>query len=251
MKKLIVLCASIASLSAYADDDTAVTPYRPSVSSPAQLPASGQLELELGGLRSKSTDTRRDSLPYQFKLAFSKEWGILLGGEAQVVMHNADGSRDRGVGDTNLVLKRAFALDDTTALGAELGVKLPTANAIIGNGKNDVVINTILSKDIESLHIDANINATRLGFAEAGTGRIQTGLSASFSMPLDERWGAIAEISGTRRRGAPVTSQLLFAATFSPTKRMTVDFGIARGLARASQDWSFFTGIVLPVAKLW
>ncbi|MBC7501929.1 MAG: transporter [Herminiimonas sp.] len=251
MKKLLFLCASLISLAAYADDETAVTPYRPSVSSPAQLPVAGQLELELGWLQSKSSDMKRDSIPYQFKLAFNKEWGILLGGEAHVLMRNTDGSRDRGFGDTNVVLKRAFVVDDTTALGAELGVKLPTANAVIGSGKSDVTINAILSKEIQTVHMDANVNVTRLGLVESGTARLQTGLSTSFSMPLDERWGATAEVSGTHRSGVPNARQFLLAATFSPTKRMTIDFGVIKGLTQASQDWSFFSGIVLPIAKLW
>lgn len=96
------------SLSAFAADDDAITPYRPSVSNSAQLPLPGQLELELGGLSGKSADTRRDSLPYLFKLAFNSQWGALLGGEAVVSARDDSGNRVHGVGDTSVVLKRAF-----------------------------------------------------------------------------------------------------------------------------------------------
>ena len=65
--------ASMADTAADGDVADAITPYRPSVSSPAQLPLAGQLEFELGGLRTRSPDARRSSLPYQFKLAFSPE----------------------------------------------------------------------------------------------------------------------------------------------------------------------------------
>ena len=61
-----------------------VSPYRPSVSNSAQLPAPGQLEFEFGGLRQRSADTRRSSTPYLFKLAFDQAWGVLIGGEAHV-----------------------------------------------------------------------------------------------------------------------------------------------------------------------
>lgn len=52
-----------------------ITPYRPSVSSPAQLPAAGQIEFEFGGLQQRADDARRSAKPSLFKLAFTKEWG--------------------------------------------------------------------------------------------------------------------------------------------------------------------------------
>jgi hypothetical protein len=228
-----------------------VTPYRPSVSSPAQLPAPGQLELELGGLRNKAGDSRRDSLPWLAKLALSDEWGVLLGGEARVVSREA-GVRDSGVGDTLLVLKRAWAASgDTRAGGIEFGVKLPTANDAIGSGKADYTLNFIESLELGSVHNDINLNLTRLGVAEPGSSRTQLGLSAAFSMPLAEQWGATAELSGTHRSGVPNTAQLLGAVTFSPSKRLTFDLGAARGLRPSPHGTSFFAGVVFPITQLW
>ena len=73
---LLCLCTAASTVHAQAADD-AVTPYRPSVSSPAQLPVPGQLELELGGLQTRLDDDRRASLPYTFKLAFNEAWGVV------------------------------------------------------------------------------------------------------------------------------------------------------------------------------
>lgn len=234
-----------------AEDAPPVLPYRPSVSSPAQLPAPGQLELELGGLASRDGGARRASLPYTLKLAFSETWGVLLGGEARVSDREQGAPRLRGAGDTVLVLKRAWALGEGSALGLELGAKAPTARDGIGSGRADYSVNGIASRDFGSVHMDANLNLTRIGGAEPGLGRVQTGASASFSLPLDERWGATAELAGTRRSGAPGTAQLLLAAAYSPHPRLTIDFGLARGITRASPDWQFFSGIVLPLAKIW
>ena len=86
---------------------------------------------------SKTDDTRRASLPYTFKLAFTPEWGVLLEGEGIVRARDDTGRRETGVGDTTVVLKRAFLLDSATALGLELGWKLPTAKDSIGSGKSD------------------------------------------------------------------------------------------------------------------
>ncbi len=234
-----------------ADDDDGVSPYRPSVSTPAQLPKPGQLEFEFGGLSARTGSARRDSLPYQFKLAFSKEWGVLLGGDAYVSARDDTGNRVRGAGDTNLVLKRAFEIDDATAFGVELGVKLPSAKDTIGSGKADYTTNGIFSKDFGKLHMDANLNFTRLGAIDPDTGRVQTGWSASFSHPLSDKWGGTVELSGTHRSGVQNTAQLLGAVTYNVSKKLVIDFGVARGLTGASQDWSFFAGAVFPIAKLW
>lgn len=251
LKLLTALALVALAAPSRAQDAAGVSPYRPSVSSPAQLPLAGQLELELGGLTSKGDGAHRNSLPYALKLAFNERWGVLLGGEAQVSARDASGQRARGVGDTTLVLKRAFLVDDATAFGLELGAKAATAKQPVGSGKSDYNLNGIFSKDALGVHMDLNWNLTELGDHEAGTGRVQNGLSASFSAPLTEKCGATAELSGTRRSGAEHAAQLLLAATYAPTKRLVFDAGLARGLSRASPDWSLFGGVVLPLARLW
>jgi len=231
-------------------DDDAITPYRPSVSSPAQLPLPGQIEVELGGLHARSDDARRSSLPYALKLAFTKEWGVVIGGEAHVWAHD-DAGRAQGPGDTLLVLKRAWLVDDATELGVELGAKLPTANDSIGSGRADYTLNTIFSRDIGPVHMDANLNSTRLGAFDDGTGRTQFGASASFSGALSDHWGLTGELSGTHRSGTPNSSQLLAAVTYSPSKRLTFDVGIARAVRPTPATTQVFAGVVFPLAKLW
>jgi hypothetical protein len=130
------------------------------VSSLAQLPTPGQLEFEDGALSTRSDGDRRDSLPVLFKLAFSEQWGLLVGGDAYVAARDGDGARTRGFGDTNLILKRAFVVDSATAFGLELNAKMPTARNGIGSGSADYEMNTIFSKDIGKVHMDANANLT-------------------------------------------------------------------------------------------
>ncbi len=251
MKMPLAAALCLLPLFCMAEDGPPITPYRPSVSSPAQLPAAGQLELELGGLSSKSDDGRRNSLPYALKLGFNEQWGIVLVGEAYVSAPDGNGGRGRGIGDTLFVLKRAFVLDEGSALGLELGAKAPTAKDSIGSGRADYSLNGIYSRDMGSVHMDANLNATRLGADDAGTGRVQTGLSASFSTPVNQQWGLTGEWSGTRRSGAASTAQVLVAVSYSPSKRLTMDFGAAHGLNSATPNWAFFSGMVLPLAQLW
>jgi hypothetical protein len=230
-----------------AEEQANVKPYRPSVSNPAQLPAPGQLELELGGLTADTGRLRRDSLPYLFKYAFSSEWGLLVGGDAWVHDRQAGGS---GFGDTDVILKRAFLVDDATAFGLEFGPTLPTAPTPVGSGKADWRLNTIYSKDLGPLHVDMNLNVTRLGMPDPGASRILSGASASFSVELDRHWSATWELSGTRNSGAASTAQFLAALSYAPTKRIAIDAGFAKGLNPASPDWSLFGGLVVPLAKL-
>ena len=245
------LVAALSAGAARADgDDDAITPYRPSVSSPAQLPVPGQLEFELGGLHARSDGARRSSLPYQLKLAFSPEWGLLLGGEAHVWSHD-DSGRAQGLGDTTLVLKHAWLVDDATAFGMELGAKRPTANDSIGSGKADFTLNTIFSRDLGPVHMDANLNATRLGVFDDGTGRTQFGASASFSGALSDHWGLTGELSGTHRSGTPNGTQVLAAVTYSPSRRLTFDIGVARAFRPTPATTQLFAGVVFPLAKLW
>ena len=231
-----------------------IAPYRPSVSSPAQLPAPGQVEFEFGGLQQRSDGARRRSTPYLFKLAFTNEWGLLIGGEARVWQRELalpQSDRAQGLGDTTLTLKRAWIVDDASAFGVELGVKLPTANDTIGSGKTDWSLNTIYSRDFGSVHMDANLNALRLGLADAGTSRTQLGASVSLSTALSEHWGITGELSGTRRSGAEHGTQVLTALTWSPSKLLTIDMGLARAVRPSPATTSLFAGLVFPLAKLW
>ncbi len=234
-----------------AKEDYAITAYRPSVSSPAQLPKAGYLELEFGGLSTKTDSAKRNSTPYGLKLAFNEQWGAVITGEAIVQTDDGQGNRVYGFGDTLVVLKRAFTLDDDTAFGIEAGAKLPTAKDTIGSGEADYSINSIFSHDFGAIHMDANFNLTHVGFVNDGESSIQKGEAASFSYTLNKKIGLIAELSGVQRSGTSSTLQLLTAFTYSPSKLLTFDMGIAKGLNGTSQDYSVFFGAVLPVAKLW
>lgn len=249
-KSVTLLLLGALWLPAHAADEGGVTPYRPSVSTPAQLPLAGQLEFELGGLASNNPDGRYNSLPYTFKYAFNREWGVLLEGEA-FVSAPTDNGRVHGFGDTLLVLKRAFNVADATAFGLELAARLPTAPNGTGSGNTDWTINAIYSQDFgKNLHMDLNLNETRLGAPDPGAARMQTGLSGAFSHPLDEHWTATWELSGTRNSGAASTAQVLGALSYAPNPDLVIDVGLAHGLNPGSPKWSFFTGMVVPLARL-
>jgi len=238
---------------AHADGAPSVTPYRPSVSTPAALSAPGWLEVEAGIQSSGAVDpTRRETLPYTLKLAFTPDWGIRVGGDAIVRQRNADGTADHGLGDTSLVLKRRFAVNDASAFGLELGVKFPTARGALGSGHTDAGLNGIYSSDFApDWHVDVNLAATRLGGADPGASAWQKGWAASLSRNLSDKWSAGFELSGTRRGGADSTSQALVSTSYSISPAAVVDFGVSKGLNSASGGWSVFSGITFLAARLF
>jgi hypothetical protein len=235
-----------------ADELPAVVPYRPSVSTPAALSAPGWVEVEAGLQRSRGDGSRRDSLPYTFKLAFTPDWGIRIGGDAVVREVDASGASRRGFGDTSAVLKRRFAIDDASAFGLEAGVKFATARNGLGSGHADYGLNGIYSSDFATdWHADVNLNATRMGDRTPGVSTVQQGWAMSVSRALNEKWGVGGELSGTHRGGTPSTSQFLVSTSYSASPQVVFDAALARGLNDASGGWTFMTGVTFLAWRLF
>ena len=235
-----------------ASDDPTATPYRPTVSTPANLSEPGWLELEIGGQHINGGETaKRDSIPATLKYAFTPDWGIRVGGDALIRQKNTDGSTVSGIGDTSFILKRRFALDENTAFGLEGGVNLPTAKDGLGHGKTDYLLTGIYSANLGPYHTDLNLSAIRLGQVGDGESRLQTAWAAGFSRPIDDHWGIVGELSGTLRKGSPSTAQFLVAASYNYSKRIVFDAGTAVGLNRALPDWTLFAGMTMLIGKIY
>ena len=247
----LALTLAIWAAQAETGEPPSATPYRPSVSTPAALSKPGWLEIEAGGLRAGGGGARRDSLPLTFKLAFAPDWGVRFVGEAWVQQTDPTGQRQTGGGDTAVVLKRRFAVDDASAFGLEFGATLPTASAGIGSGKSDTSVTGIYSADLGPYHTDLNIGFTRVGQIAVGEGRTQTLWAASLSKSLNDRWGLVGEFSGTHRAGVPITSQFLFAASYNFSKALVFDAGVARSTRSNGPEWSAFAGFTWLAARIF
>jgi len=248
----IAIAANAHAAEGSGDEAPQATPYRPSVATPAQLSAPGWLEVEAGGLPARFVDgTKRDSLPVTLKLAFTPDWGVRVSTDAWARLSEADGTRTSGGGDTAVVVKRRFAVDDASAFGLEGTVSFPTAKTGLGSGGTDVSLTGIYSVDLPAgLHADFNLEATRLQRVDAGTGHVQWLWAASLAKTIDERWGVTVEPSGTRRQGADGTAQLLGAVTFNASRRVVLDAGLARSLRHGERERSAFAGITWLAVRL-
>ena len=118
------------------DSEPGVTPYRPTVSNPADLSAPGWFEGELGGLRTLNQDhSRNDSVPWLLKYALDENYGLLLGGNGYVSQELPGIPTQQSFGDTSLEWKQRFPISDHAAFGIEAGVLVPTASHELGAGK--------------------------------------------------------------------------------------------------------------------
>ncbi len=247
---LLAGAASVRAADASDDGGPAVVPYRPSVSTPAQLSAPGYLELEAGGLRATGPagGASRTSVPYTLKLAFTPDWGVRVGGEGWV-RQAVPGAAQTGVGDTSVVLKRRFEISDASAWGLELGETFPTAKSSIGLGHAATTVNGIFSSDFApAWHADVNVNETHLG---GQPGAWQLGWAAAFSRTLTDAWGAVGELSGTHQAGAADTAQFLAAASWNQPPAAVFDFGFARALNDATPRWQVFAGVTVRLGKVF
>lgn len=252
---LVALAMTAAPTPAIADDDDlSAVPYRPSVSTPAALSAPGWLEIEVGLQHGRDDSANRDSVPVTLKLAFTPDWGVRIGADVWARLRDKSGGQIGGYGDTGVVLKRRFGVDEASAFGLEAGVLLPTAHRGfgVGSGKADYGINAIYSTDFaSSWHTDLNLQPIRLGQIEANTGRTLWLAAASLSNALDDHWTLIGEVSGTYRRGADSNRQLLLAASYNVSKRLVLDAGAARSLRAGTPTWSAFTGFTWLAGRLF
>ncbi|CAN5422806.1 hypothetical protein BH11PSE11_BH11PSE11_01610 [soil metagenome] len=234
--------------------EPAATPYRPSVSAPAAMSEPGWLDMEFGWQRSKGGGDRiRESFPVAAKLAFNKDWGVVLNSELGVRRTDFSDAVFTGMGDVTLLLKhRMPTASEDAAWGIMAGAKLPVAKDSIGSGKTDLILNGIYSTDFSgNNHLDANLGVTRLGAYSPGESRNQYGWAAAFAHNLNEQWSVFVEPSGTYRRGASSTAQIMSGASYSYSKRAVFDFAVARGLAAAAPAWQVQAGVTVLLGRLW
>jgi len=233
------------------DGEPSVTPYRPTVSDPADMSAPGWLEGEFGGLRTLGGDSSRsESVPWLLKYAFDENHGVLVGGSAYVSERVPGGATRRGFGDLTVEWKQRFPVGPGAAFGIEAGVVAPTAANQLGVGKAQWLVNGIYSADVGALHLDLNLGEARGGDQAGGVSAWQTTWAAAVSAPLAGNWGAAFELSGAHRSGTPTYSEALLAFNYNVSKRLSLDAGAACGLARAAHDRSFFAGATMLIGRL-
>ena len=249
-----ILFAALCSMApglALAGDAPTFTPYRPTASNPADLPAPGWLEAEFGGLRVFGEDhSRSESVPWLLKYAFDEDHGVLIGGNAYAAQAAPGESTQHGFGDTIVEWKQRFAVSDGTAFGLEGGVILPSAHHDLSVGKPVWLINGIFSSDLGATHLDVNVGAAHAAQHESGTSAWQQNAAAAVSWAFTPGWGGALELSGAHQRGVATQSQALAALNYNVSPRLVLDAGVARDLTHAVHDRSVFAGATVLLGRV-
>ncbi len=240
--------------SAHADQEQpGATPFRPTVTSGANISMPGWLELEFGGQRLGGNGAdQRNSWPYLLKYTINERFALLLGGDAYVSVAPAQSVALSGQGDTTLTLKyRAAEAPEGSSFGLEATVKLPTAMDGIGNGASDYSVKAIYGIDLPNeLHLDTNLIATRLGAVATNQGRYQWGWAAAVSRQFGDKWTLAGDLSGTGQAGSPSTAQFLAALSYALTRRVVLDAGFAAGLNSSTPSFNVFAGMTMLIGKI-
>ena len=246
------VCALACGVAHGADDDApAVTPYRPTVSDPASLPAPGWIELETGVSSVRDAGaTRTTTAPYLLKYAFDADHGLLLGGDAWIDAAPRHGRGERSAGDTFLAWKQRVTAGDSSAFGFEAGLIAPTARGTLGIGKPAYRVTGIYSVDLGDTHLDLNAGGTRFTRSIAPASNWQSAWSAALSHPLGAAFGAALEVSGTAQRGDAHTHQALGAINYNLARRCVLDAGLAYGLDRSAHSREVFLGATWLLGKV-
>jgi hypothetical protein len=221
----------LGSFSVLADDLPSVTPYRPTISNPAELSAPKHLEIEAGFEHGTGAGLAKHlAAPVTLKYAFNEDWGVLLN-TGWLYDDGRDGSLLDGWNSTSLLIKHRHLLDDVQALGIEFGLATPANAGHFTQGQPDLLLNTIYSVDIDKTRVDGNLGFTRLGDTEAAIDRHQTQWALAVSHSVTDDWSLAAEWAGNVREGASAYNQLLVCAAYGLSRTMVIDIGGAYGLS--------------------
>jgi hypothetical protein len=187
------------------------------------------------------------------KLAFNENWGILLGGEMAIQRSDTSDQMFKGNGDTLVVLKhRIPTAMENTALGFELGYKVPSASTDVGgSGQTDYSFNGILSTKILAHDVDVNLGVTQVGGVSTGIDPNMYNWAVTVGRSLTDSWGAFVEVSGTQQSGTHSKSQMLAGISYTMNKRIVFDAGAARGMTAASPESILFAGATVLIGKIW
>lgn len=227
-----------------APEAATVTPYRPTVSNPAELATPGAPEIETGLARFRNKDgSRTYSAPFLIKASISESFGVMVGGDAAMRQIDDNGNPLKGRGDTLFLAKHRFAATEDQAFGLEWGWKSPTAKLGLGSGETDWIANGIHSVDIGKVRMDTNLGATRLGAAGPDEGRWQLSWALALSGEITKGLTLGVEPSGTWRRGGGTNTQWLISLSYALTPQLVVDVAFVEGASRQALDQAVFTGL--------
>jgi hypothetical protein len=230
---------------AFAQDELAAVPNRPSVSTPAQPVQPGVLETEWGVNASGS----EQDLNGLMKLGVSRNFELRATNDPLLADFGT-----HGVGDTAVGFKYRFTQDSVyrPSIAFMYMAKVPTAGDVLGSGEVDHAFTFLASKDLGKHHLDFNTVVNLLGRPHGGFDHDVLNALA-WSHPLREKWGVTAELSGANSPNAftSASAQVLASAIYTVRPRLVLDCGIAARITGDIPDATFIAGFTYSIAGLY
>ena len=232
MKLVLVAVAVLSSCVAIDSDRPAATPQRPTLSSDTNTTAGGTVELEAGVAVDPGT---AHSTPLLVKWGSSERTELAVGWSPLVHAEPGfDGPSDVTLGVRHRVVDETA---DHPAVAWLLSTKLPTANGEIGTGEIDVFGGGIVTKQFGDFSTTAYYQLGVLGDPSGRGTDLGHDLAIAGGIPLDDRWGAFAELAGSLvpDRGQHVWFTTL-GVTLAAQRGSILDLSVALGLSNDAPD---------------
>ena len=242
MNKL-ALCCPMIFLVVWPDNSFA---YRPFDSTDAAVADTGELEIELGPVEFRRSETERTLIApaYVLNYGFVKNWELVVEGQAEHPLPPAEDTRSRLVGN-GVFLKgvlREGVLQDKTgpSVATEFGILLPGINDEHGIGASWLGIAS-QRWAWGTIHFDAGVALTRDHHGDLFLGTIIEG-------PYDWKVRPVAEVVYEREFGAKETFAVLGGAIWRVQDNLSLDFGLREAWISRHPETEIRAGLTFAIS---
>jgi hypothetical protein len=232
-------------------------PDRPDVTNGTHIVDVGLMQIEFGGLFSRSGgDHRNAGTPVTARVGLTEWLELRIGGDGYVVSSDQQ-ERAAGIGNVQIGAKLRLWADEggLPVLSILPAINLPTASEQkgLGTGQSDITIALLTGTDFLTRgHVDLNYGAGLIG-AGSGLSRFTQHLlsvSASAEVPgpvtpyVESFW-----LSRQEPGGGPVVA-VDTGAIYVINPRFAIDAGIQGGLSAAAPSLAIFGGLSVVVGNV-
>src|SRR5215472_18053117 len=236
------------------ESSEAIQPDRPDVTNGTRIVPTGIVQLEFGGLYSRTgPGATAANSPLTVRIGLT-DWIEARIGTDGVMTQTTSGSGATGFGNVQIAAKLRLWAEPGGApvLSILPTINLPTADASrgLGSGDADYTVAVLTGTDfLQRGHVDINYGIGAIG---AGQGRphfVQHLLSASVSEAVTDRWNPYVELFWFSRNdtdGTSVTS-LDTGVIYELGSHFAIDGGVQFGIGGPSADFSAFGGVSMIV----
>ena len=243
MKRIGPSCVMII-LTMWPDNSLA---YRPFDATDAAVADVGELEIELGPVEFRRTETERTLIApaYVINYGFAKNWELVVEGQAEHPIASADNTNSRLVGN-GVFLKgvlREGVLQDKTgpSVATEFGVLLPGINDEPGVGVSWL---GIVSQRWSwgTIHFNAGAALTREHHADLFLGTIVEG-------PYDWTIRPVAEVVYEREFNTKETFSVLGGAIWRVRDNLSFDVGVREAWVNRHPETEIRAGLTFALSS--